>query len=299
MKPRTEYIGGSDIANILGFGFLTPYETYLLKKGEVEIPPSPQKDIGNVLEPAIRCLYQHSDLVQSADGWLYNDNEDEYGVEYVHPTHPYLVGHLDGYHPKDKIVLECKATRYQVNACPTAYQLQVAFYCILTDAKEGHIAILHQGTNFDVFVYKRNAKLEKLIMEKAIHFWEHHVQGNNPPLARTIEDIREKNQRIYGALEKTPFIADEKVQDKIMEYKLLKAEATLKRKEMEGVRIQLLNAFEKNEIIKSETGCLLATYKYNQRCSDGIDVAKLQIKFPKVWEEVRKTRVPGRRFVVK
>jgi predicted phage-related endonuclease len=309
-KDRHLYIGGSDIASICGTytdkdnmkrqcGFHTPYEVYLMKKGEITTEYNIQMEIGKRLEPVIRGLYldytqdeTNTKTHTKSDDWVFND------YEIIHPDFPFLKVHLDGYNKKDNIILECKSTSNRINELPIGYKLQVAFQCLVSDAKEAHVAVLSNTNTFNVFTYNRNPSLEKLLLKESIKFWEC-VKTNTPPICESLEDIRKRNERVINCLSENHFIADSYTYHDIKHYQELNNDLKERANMLDLMKVELMNKFEKSEVIVDEDGNDLATYKFNKTASPTVNKELLKKDFPDVWEKVKVDRVPTRVFRVK
>jgi predicted phage-related endonuclease len=69
------------------------------------------------------------------------------------------------------------------------YLVQVAFYCMVTDADCAYIAVLIGGNQYRQFKYERNLELEAMLKEKALEFWTR-VENRQPPAPTAQIDLR-------------------------------------------------------------------------------------------------------------
>ncbi len=306
-NDRSHYLGGSDIPNVLRQGYLSPYELFLLKRGEIEIPDSYETMMGKKLEPIIIDLFLNSLQISKTDNdWLFHTNQpDEYGVGFTHPTHSFLKSHLDGYNEKDKTVLECKATSVPINKekIPTHWLLQVAFYCELSDAEKAYIAVFTTSTKpLHIYTYERNEALQTHIIDKSVEFWEKYIIKNIAPPVSSISDISTKNKILFhlkenDELKELTFNTEQEAL--LNEYKEAKENYEFYKKQKEKLKIKLYEDIKDYHIINDENGNALMTYKFNKRGSIKIDRKYLQEKYPDIYNKVAITTAPMRVMRIK
>lgn len=310
------YISGSDIPIILGLHSITPYELWLIKKKEAEVIQTEEMERGQDLEDFIRNQYakkinlpkKHllSNLITNDHEFLhYYDNstykfiKHELGLEIQHPTLSFLKGHLDDFNINTHTAIEFKSTRKYIITCPIKFQVQTAFYCILTNAMEAHIVILHNTLDLSIYVYRRNKNLENLILKKAINFYENNLIKGFPPSPRTLNDIKKQSEKCYNLLENDAFIADDIIKQKIEDYKKIKEELKEKEKQCNALQIDLLNQFKNHKLIIDQEGNALATYKFNKKATPLVDKQLLITHYPEIWEKVKINKIPTRKFKIK
>ena len=101
-KERMQYIGGSDIAAIMGQSrWKTPYRLWAEKTGKIEMP-----DLSNVesVEMGTRLEQFVADLFSEKTGKTVRKAPKSYS----HPDYPYLVAHVDRLITGTDELLECK-----------------------------------------------------------------------------------------------------------------------------------------------------------------------------------------------
>lgn len=186
---RTQGIGGSDIPVIMGLSkYKTPYKLFLEKVGDVK-PDDQQTEPqywGHALESVIANRFiEDTDLVVS-----YPDTKRHY-------LHDFLYAHVDGFIEETNEVLEIKtAHAYTASKwgekdsdfIPTEYLLQIAYYCMILNAKGAHLCVLIGGNDYRHYYYKKDKELERRILEEALSFWDG-VQNNTAPNACNRDDL--------------------------------------------------------------------------------------------------------------
>ena len=182
---RNFYIGGSDIAAVLGKSrYKTPYRLWCEKTGKIENTVSNLEavEMGTRLEQFVADLFSektHKSLRRAPRA-------------YRHSKYPYMVAHVDRLITGTDELLECKTcSAYKLdewqNAIPQEYVLQVIWYLGITGRKRGWIACLIGGQKFDYKVIDFDQELFDLMVEKAVEFWDM-VQNDTPPLIMPDDD---------------------------------------------------------------------------------------------------------------
>ena len=182
---RNLYIGGSDIAAVLGKSrYKTPYRLWCEKTGQIE------QKVSNIeaIEMGIRLEQFVADLFSVKTDKLVRRAPKGY----QHPDYPYMVAHVDRLITRTDELLECKTcSAYKLdewqNAIPQEYVLQVMWYLGITGRKKGWIACLIGGQKFDYKVIDYDPELFEIMVEKAKEFWDM-VQNNIPPLILPDDD---------------------------------------------------------------------------------------------------------------
>lgn len=238
-KERRDGIGGSDMSIILGLSqYKTPLMLYLEKKGLMESSyvETEQQRWGNKLEGTIR---QHFATTHSVDV-----TEPD---TFVHPVLNYMRGNVDGYIPAWDAILEIKCAdkfnkqewgAHESDDIPLSYLVQVAHYCLVSNAERAIIAVLIGGNEYREFSYVRDKEIEERILEAASLFWSCFKNDEMPPCTN-IDDLKlkyshpkplsviETSSQIMSCLEKLRDIreqlktltqSEEKYKFKVMNY---------------------------------------------------------------------------------
>lgn len=192
---RHKYIGGSDIAAIMGMSrWKTPLKLWTEKTQKLPAP-----DLSNVeaVEMGVRLEQFVADLFSVKTG----KNVRRAPKLYAHPIYPYMVAHVDRLVTGTDELLECKTCsvfkkdEWENDDIPQEYILQVMWYLGITGRKIGHIAVLIGGQSFKYKQIEFDQELFDQMVEAAKEFWEH-VQNDTPPAIMADDD--ETLKELYG-----------------------------------------------------------------------------------------------------
>ena len=181
-QDRTKFIGGSDIACIMGLSrWGTPLSVWALKTKAIEDPFEMNEavEMGIDLEDFVAKKFE-----QRSGKKVKVDNRD-----FTHPEYPYMKAHIDRWVIGGEI-LECKtASAYKSGEwdddIPEEYQLQVNWYLGIVGHASGYIAVLIGGQKFVWKPIEFNQELFDIQVERAKDFWENFVLTKVPPMAMT------------------------------------------------------------------------------------------------------------------
>jgi len=200
---RAQHIGGSEVAALFGLSsFMTPFELWHIKKGNIEAPSLDDNDRvfwGNVLEPAI------AKGIAELEGWK------------IRKVHRYLssvdipgMGASLDYqiinHPQGTAPLEIKAVDFlefrdwpeenEVKAPPMKYALQVQSQIALLNSTWGTLGALVSGNRPERFFLDRHNGAIKKICGGIEDFW-HSIKMGIEPSPDFNKDIAAIEQ-LYG-----------------------------------------------------------------------------------------------------
>jgi putative phage-type endonuclease len=181
LNDRSKFIGGSDIAAVMGVSrWQTPLSLWAEKTGKV--PPkemSEAMELGTELEDFVaRKFSRKTGLKVRKDSKTYE-----------HPNYPYLVAHIDRRVVGTDEILEVKtcgawkAKEWEGEEIPVEYVLQCNFYLGILAKEKCWLAILVGGQKFLVKHVSFDEELFRKQVEAAINFWEDCIQKDQPPLA--------------------------------------------------------------------------------------------------------------------
>jgi putative phage-type endonuclease len=177
LGDRKTYVGGSDIAAIMGISrWKSRLEIWLEKTGLKlpEIVDSVAADLGTELEEYVATRFTKTT----------GKKVRRVNKAYKDSARPYMLGHIDRDVVGEDAILECKTcSAYMANAwkddeIPVDYILQVYWYMFLTGAKKAYIAVLIGNQDFQVKEIDRTEKVEMNIIrmrEAVIDFWDNYV----------------------------------------------------------------------------------------------------------------------------
>ena len=184
---RNNFIGGSDIAKIMGLSrWGTPLKLWAEKTGKL-----PASDLSNIeaVEMGTRLEQFVADLFAVKTGKSVRRSPKYY----QHPDYPYMIAHVDRLVTGTDELLECKtcsafkADEWEGEEIPQEYILQVMWYLGITGRKIGHIAVLIGGQSFKYKQIEFDAELFATMVEAAKEFWGH-VQEDTPPAIMPTDD---------------------------------------------------------------------------------------------------------------
>lgn len=192
---RRFYLGGSDIAGILGISpFKTPLDVYLDKKEPPKpIDPAKAKIFrrGHRMEPyVIDLLAEESGLQITARGNRYLDPEFDFlAAEIDFEYHDPETGKVEN--GEIKTVSPFKAYDWgeeQTDAIPIYYNAQSQHGLMITARDRCTYGTLIGGDDFRMYQIDRGEDIIAGIREAELEFWDR-LQRNDPPPATKISDV--------------------------------------------------------------------------------------------------------------
>ncbi len=270
---RTKFIGGSDIASILGISpWKTALDLYHEKIGNTEeIEQTEPMRWGKKLESPILSEYKErhagSDVTASP--------------EIVHPKYRYMVGHLDAFNNTEDVVVEIKnisrtAKQWANDSIPTYYRCQVAYYCALTQRDTAHVAILFHGSQYKELLYESDKEWEENLLMEVEKFWWH-VQNRKPPAASTISDIIN-----HGNVEDGKSIEIDDFDEKIVNLKNMIDKKNSIEEEINNIKSEI--QFEMGDATEATfQGSTIATWR--ERKCNRLDTKKYKKSNPDLYQQ--------------
>ncbi|EFM1624641.1 YqaJ viral recombinase family protein [Escherichia coli] len=191
IMDRTKYIGGSDVAGILGISpWRTPLEVYLDKVQPRVKPADPSKQKvftrGQRMEPYV------IDLLSEETGMEIVHR----GNRYIHRDYDFIAAEIDaeaasGENIEIKTVSPFKAKEWgeiQTDAIPVHYTAQAMHGLMVTNKQVCVFGVLIGGDDFRIYRVERDEETIQAILEKEIAFWDR-VKNLNPPEAASVSDV--------------------------------------------------------------------------------------------------------------
>lgn len=159
LANRSEYIGGSDVAIIMGASpFKTPWQL-LLEKARItqnNFRGNKYTEVGNVLEPKIQDA-------------LSIKNVDERTYEKTYFEVPFA-GHIDGLNENEDVLYEIKVSSGNMEKTIKTYEYQIRTYMYLTDIDCANIVLLQRDKDVDQYLHpKYQVNNDELKLEKLFH----------------------------------------------------------------------------------------------------------------------------------
>lgn len=254
---RTKYLGGSDVAGILGISpWKTPLDVYLDKVQPRRIEdPKKQKIFsrGKRMEPyVIDMLAEEEGLYIIARGNRYRDCQ-----------HDFLAAEIDaetecGLNVEIKTVSPFKSKEWgeeYTDAVPVHYTAQAMHGLMVTGKQTCIFGVLIGGDDFRVYRVERDDETIAAIREKELDFWGR-IQRLEPPEAVAVSDILRMFERDSGyAIE-----ADGKAVNALVKLRNLKAQAKSLEAEIEEAETSL-KLYMQDKSILTVNGAPVLTWK--------------------------------------
>lgn len=281
---RAKYLGGSDVAGILGISpWRTPLDVYLDKVQPRKDPPSPAKQKifsrGQRMEPyVIDLLSEETGLVIARRGERYLD-----------PEFSFIAAEIDaeaesGENIEIKTCSPFKAREWgeqQTDAIPVHYTAQAMHGLMVTGKKVCVFGVLIGADDFRVYRVERDDETIGAIREKEVQFWGM-VTSLTPPPLTAVSDV----MRIFDRDVGTGIEADGKALDALLQLRELQARRREITEEIEFAE-QKLKIFMQDNSYISLQGKQLATWR--TQSSTRFDIAAFKEAHPALYDAFKKT----------
>ena len=286
---RSQYLGGSDIAAIVGLSpWSTPLKLYMKKIGSYEDDLSEEKQKifkrGHRLEKyVLEMLEEDHKIKVIARNKRYSD-----------PKHDFLSCEIDaeGVINDEHINIEIKTSSGFCssgweNGVPLHYVLQAQYGLMITGRNKTIFGVLIGIDDFRTYTISRDEKVCEFIKKKAIDFWLNNVKALVPPEATTSLDI----EMFYGVQKKQSIDCGFEMLSIVEEIEELKEQKS-----------QIENLIEeRREKVKMFLGdCEILTHKGQEIASwrrnevSRLDSKKLQKDHPDLYAKYCKTKTECR-----
>lgn len=281
---RAKYLGGSDVAGILGISpWRTPLDVYLDKVQPRKAPPSPAKQKifsrGQRMEPYV------IDLLSEETGLVIAKR----GERYLDPEFSFIAAEIDaeaesGENIEIKTCSPFKAREWgeqQTDAIPVHYTAQAMHGLMVTGKKVCVFGVLIGADDFRVYRVERDDETIGAIREKEVQFWEM-VTSLTPPPLTAVSDV----MRIFDRDVGTGIEADGKALDALLQLRELQARRKEITEEIEFAE-QKLKIFMQDNSYISLQGKQLATWR--TQSSTRFDIAAFKEAHPALYDAFKKT----------
>lgn len=181
MEDRKSYIGGSDIAAVMGVSrWKTPLQLWAEKTGAVipeDISDKEYVQLGSELEEFIAKKFEQKTLLKVRRA----------PIRYTDPHAEHFKAQVDRLVTGTDDLLECKnasaykAKEWEGEEIPIEYILQVSWQLMITGRKTGYIAVLIGGNSFKWKKIEADQELFGKMRTAAHAFWTL-VQTMTPPV---------------------------------------------------------------------------------------------------------------------
>ncbi len=305
---RSTFLGGSDIGAILGVSkYRSAMEVWLEKTGKkVDQKDSFALRFGSYAESFIANEYAKvtgESLVHYTNGLL-------------HPEYPFCVGHIDRFvthHPDEGIfqngkvhakkLLECKTANIYsqadwgepgTDAIPLPYLCQCLWYLGITGLSQIDVAVLFGGSDLKIYTVDRDTELETLLFQKAVYFWQEHVQKDIPPKPQSTNDC----QSLFAkAAPGKVMEASPEALKLITQLQSLETSSKDYEEQIEAIKQALMQVMADAEVLTYQ-GAPLITWKA-PKPTYRLDAKRLSVEHPELVKSYQTPIQNSRRFVVK
>lgn len=290
-ENRFSYIGGSDIAAIMGMSrWKTPLKLWCEKTQKLPAP-----DLSGV--EAVELGTDLEEFVAQKFSQKTGKSVRRSPKVYQHKEYPYMVAHVDRLVTGTDELLECKTASFfkkdewQNDDIPQEYILQVMWYLGITGRKVGHIAVLIGGQSFKYKQIEFDSELFESMVAAAKDFWEK-VQNDIPPAVmadddETLKELYGQSNDFYIEL----FPEDEKtaetviaLEEKIAYLQELKMHIKEMETEKKEIEAQLKDIIKDNLGIKSPK----YTVSWKPQTKKSFDDSAFKESHPDLFEEYQK-----------
>ena len=180
VEERRKYIGGSDIAVVMGMSrWKTPLKLWLEKTGQAE-----PDDLSQV--EAVQLGTELEEFVAQKFAKESGKQVRKQSKMYVHKDYPFMAAHIDRLITGTDEILECKTCgshkkeEWEGDGIPREYILQVTWYLGITGKKKAYIAVLIGGQSFKYKEIEFDKELFDVMVDIAKEFWIA-VETKTPP----------------------------------------------------------------------------------------------------------------------
>lgn len=241
---RQGFIGGSDIASILGISpWKSAYELWEEKTSGWKQESSEARDKvlnrGKKLEPiVIEMLQEERDVWVLERNQIHVDSEypflrSEIDFEYAIKGEPCFIGNGDV-----KTVHPYAAKEWGeegTDEIPVYYCAQFQFGLMVTGRQVCMVAALIGADDLRVYEVRRDEELVSLIRQAAVYFWFNNIANRVPPAIQTAEDAQKMLSRFQGFTVE----ADEVTQRELRIIKGIKAAEKLLESKREALELNV------------------------------------------------------------
>lgn len=299
IADRTKFLGGSDMAALLGLSkWTTPFQLWEQKLGiapETEDDEQREKVLkrGKRLEPIVmEMLTEEYDLALLGRNRIYFDStydflRAEIDFEYQLSDGSIANGDVKTVHP----FAASEWGESLTDQVPPYYVAQFQHGMGITGAKVCAVAALIGADDLRLYYVPRDEEIIAMLRERALAFWTNHVLAEVAPPMTTAEDADRMLKRFGGVSVR----ADSETMTALLRLKGVKAAMKRLETAKDGfetrIKLVLASASENNESGKFElvdtAGKTLATW--NPQTATRVDAKKVKALYPDIVEEISST----------
>ena len=203
LKLRSQYIGGSDAAAVVGLNaFSSPYSLWAEKTGRIPgFAGNLATEVGTFLEEFVAQKF-----AQETGKKVRKCNHSFFNSKY-----PFAIANIDREIIGEDAGLEIKTTdslnlkKFKNGEYPAHYYCQCVHYMAVTGKKRWYLAVLIGNKEFRWFTIERDEGEISALMGAEREFWDH-VKNDTPPLIDGTQASSEAVGAIYA--EQNDFTVD-------------------------------------------------------------------------------------------
>ncbi len=248
MNDRKGYIGGSDIAAVMGLSrWKTPLMLWAEKTGEVQPEDLSDKEyveLGTELEDFVAKKFERKAELKVRRA----------PKTYIHKEYDFMRCHVDRLITLTDYVLSCKTCsawkekEWEGEEIPTEYILQLNWELGLTERSVGYIAVLIGGQKFRYKKIDFDNELFDSQIKAAVSFWQM-VKDKTPPIAEAADNSF--MVELYPTAGEAIKEASQDVTDAVAALQLIKAEIIEAEKKKDEIEVKLKEIIGVNAGIKT------------------------------------------------
>ncbi|OIV47466.1 endonuclease [Sodalis sp. TME1] len=284
LLDRQKYLGGSDVAGILGISpWRTALDIYLdkVQPRKEEISPQKQKIFtrGQRMEPYIIDLLSEETGLKIA----------KRGHRYFDPELPYIAAEIDaeaesGENIEIKTVSPFKARDWgeqQTDSIPVYYTAQAMHGLMVTGKKVCVFGVLIGGDDFRVYRVERDDETIAAIRAKEMEFWERVVNLTPPPIINE-HDVKRHFDRDAGS----SIEANGKMISLINELRMLKVRKDEAEKDIQIIEEQIKLIMQQHSIVTIDQRPIIT---WKTQSSIRFDISAFKNTHPAIFDKFKKT----------
>ncbi|BAE74451.1 YqaJ-like viral recombinase domain protein [Sodalis glossinidius str. 'morsitans'] len=284
LLDRQKYLGGSDVAGILGISpWRTALDVYLDKvqprKEEISLQKQKIFTRGQRMEPYIIDLLSEETGLKIA----------KRGHRYLDPELPYIAAEIDaeaesGENIEIKTVSPFKARDWgeqQTDSIPVYYTAQAMHGLMVTGKKVCVFGVLIGGDDFRVYRVERDDETIAAIRAKEMEFWERVVNLTPPPIINE-HDVKRYFDRDAGS----SIEANGKMISLINELRMLKVRKDEADKDIQMIEEQIKLIMQQHSIVTIDQRPIIT---WKTQSSTRFDISAFKNTHPGIFDKFKKT----------
>lgn len=286
---RSRFIGGSDVAAVLGISpWMTPVQLWLQKTGQVDYSPDPARERrfarGKALEPIIIQMGIDKLKEMGHEVELLRMNQ-----RYVHPEYPFLACEIDFELLCDgqEITGDAKSVHgfarkkwgdEQTDEMPIEYAAQFQHGMGIRGRDKCVVFALIGLDDVAIYWLDRDQETIDGMRERCVEFWERNIVGGERPDILTYDDA----STLWAKDDGTSIEADDEVARKVAAYQVAKATAKQYEEKADALKLDIVEFMQPHATL-THGGAPIATWK--TQTASRIDSKALRAAHPKLAQD--------------